>query len=393
MVIERFTFAGTPRVHFGIGTFSKGHEIVAAYGTRVLVVTGKRSLQSSGKWNLLLQALAANEMEHWHFAIGGEPSPEVVDQACSELRGKPVDAVLAVGGGSVVDAGKAISAMLPQAGSVLDYLEGVGTRAHSGAKVPFIAVPTTAGTGSEATKNAVLSRVGTSGFKKSLRHDNFIPNDVIIDPELSLSCPARVTAACGMDAFTQLLESYVSTEASPMTDALAVSGMRYVADHLVAAATTGADDVEARAGMAYASFLSGVTLANAGLGVVHGLAGPIGGFFDIPHGVVCGTLIGGATRLNVEALQRKKDEGKAALEKYATIGRLLSGTESQDIAYCCNLLIEKIETWTKTVELPLLSDYGVRPSDIDKIVEKASNKNNPVKLNQEEIREILRCQA
>jgi alcohol dehydrogenase class IV len=280
--------------------------------------------------------------------------------------------------------------MLPLGGSVLDYLEGVGTGAvHSGEKVPFVAIPTTSGTGSEATKNAVLSRIGPDGFKKSLRHDNFVPDVVVLDPQLMLSCPPNITAACGMDAFTQLLESYVSTNASPMTDTLAFSGLEGIGRCLVPACTDGANDVEVRGGMAYAALMSGITLANAGLGVVHGLASPMGGCFDIPHGVVCGTLIGAATSTTIAKLMEKYDEKHPALRKYARVGALLCGAEEGDVSKGCELLMGKIDEWTEMLGIPRLGAYGIQESDFDKIIAGTGSKNNPVMLEPDEIREIL----
>ncbi len=191
------------------------------------------------------------------------PVVGLVDEVVSRHRRDTPDWVLAIGGGSAVDAGKAISAMLPQSGSVKDFLEGREVRKHDGRKLPFIAVPTSSGTGSEATKNAVLSEVGENGFKSSLRHDNFMPDIAVIDPELMRSCPPGVTAACGLDALTQLLESWVSSKASPITDALALSGLEHVAAGFLRACEDGENDLEARGHMAYAALLSGLTLAKS----------------------------------------------------------------------------------------------------------------------------------
>ena len=190
-----------------------------------------------------------------------------------------IDVVLSTGGGSVIDAGKAVSAMLRVEGSVAEYLEDVGTRKHPGTKVPFVAVPTTAGTGCEATRNAVLSRVGPDGFKKSLRHDNFLPDAAVVDPVLTLSCPPDITAACGLDALTQLLESFVSTKASVLTDVLALSGLEHIGNSLVPACTNSGQDIDMRANLSYAALMSGITLTSAGLGTVHGFASSIGGLF------------------------------------------------------------------------------------------------------------------
>lgn len=388
-MISGFTFARTPKIYFGSGKFNEINKIIAGFGQTVLLVTGAKSLKNSGKLDNLLKSFENYSIDTFLCSIHREPSPDLIDEIVSEFKENHIDVVLAIGGGSVIDAGKAISAMLLQQDSVLNYLEGIGTKDHNGVKIPFIATPTTAGTGSEATKNAVLSQVGPDGFKKSLRHDNLVPDVAVIDPELARSCPPKVTAACGMDAFTQLLESYVSSNASPMTDALAYSGIKYLKDNLVPAYSTNADDVQVRAAMAYASLISGITLANAGLGIVHGLASPIGGFFDIPHGVVCGTLIGEATKVNIEYLKNKTGSDDSALQKYAEIGRLVSGSDSQNIKYCCNLLIEQIDEWTELLELPHLNEYGINASDLDKIIEKTANKNNPIRLGKKEIKKIL----
>jgi alcohol dehydrogenase len=386
-----FAFSGIPVVSFGPGEFRRVPRLVKEMGDHALVVTGVSSLERSGKWDELIKGLTEESIRFSRVTLQGEPSPDFVDEMVSRFRERGIQVVLAVGGGSVADAGKAISAMLPQDASVNEFLEGIGNRTHNGEKLPFIAVPTTSGTGSEATKNAVLSEVGPQGFKKSIRHDRFVPDVAVIDPELMLSCPPAVSAACGMDAFTQLLESYVSTRASPFTDALAYSGLSFLKDSLVPACTTEGEDIEKRVAMAYASLVSGITLANAGLGVVHGLASPIGGLFSIPHGVVCGTLVGAETRVNIERLRGQEQKDSIALRKYAEIGALLSGRDyrEEDILPCCDLLIERIDSWTETLAIPRLSEYGILASDLDRIARSAGNKNNPVALSEKEIRDLV----
>lgn len=386
MVISAFTFAKTPKILFGAGQFNKLADLVSAYGKNVLLITGAASFRNSDRWGRLVDSLYGKSI--FDFVIKSEPSPETIDIAVEKFKDKDISVVVAIGGGSVVDAGKAVSAMLPQKGLVLEYLEGVGTRNHDGRKIPFIAVPTTSGTGSEATKNAVLSRIGPDGFKKSLRHDNLVPDIAVVDPELTLSCPSDLTAACGMDAFSQLFESYVSTNASPMTDALALSGLQLTKDNLIAFCQDGGGkDIVVRTAMSYASLISGITLANAGLGIVHGLASPIGGYFDIPHGVVCGTLVAAAAQINIEALRRVDDN--VSLEKFALVGAMLTGCDSIWIDKCCTLLIETLDSWVQTLNIPRLGKYGITESFLDKIVDAASNKQNPVKLSKNEIKQIL----
>jgi alcohol dehydrogenase class IV len=282
-----------------------------------------------------------------------------------------------------------VSAMLRQEGLVTDFLEGVGTRIHDGRKVPFIAVPTTAGTGSEATRNAVISRPGKNGFKKSLRHDNFMPDAALVDPELALGCPADITAACGMDALTQLLESLVSTKASPMTDALCISGLQGFGTALQRCVMQDPKDLDSRSRLAYGAYLSGLTLANAGLGVVHGFAPVIGALKGMPHGKVCGSLLAAATRENIASLMAQ-DPGHPALEKYARAGWILAGrTPEADRASGCGRLMDLLDRWTKSFDMPRLGAYGITAAGIGQVVAETGQKNNPVDLSKEAMKRIL----
>jgi alcohol dehydrogenase class IV len=278
--------------------------------------------------------------------------------------------------------------MLPIQDSVKNYLEGVGTKSHPGDKIPFVAVPTTSGTGSEATKNAVLSEVGEAGYKKSLRHDRFVPDVAIVDPALTVSCPPATTAASGMDAFTQLLESYVSTAANPITDALAFEGLKHISNALLKVYRDG-DDLEARTDMALASYLSGITLANAGLGLVHGFASAIGGYFDIAHGVICSALMGPANEVTVRKLRAGDTKAATALHKYAAVGKLFSGLGDKTEAYYVDHLLSVIANYTHELEIPNLATFGVKPADLDRIVKASDNKNNPIALDREEMIEVL----
>ncbi|QWR76106.1 iron-containing alcohol dehydrogenase [Candidatus Magnetomonas plexicatena] len=388
-MINPFTFAKTPFVHFGADKFQSLGKIVANTANTIILLTGGKSLSDSGKLEALSDDFKKHAITFHHETITTEPTPELIDKISDKYRNYNIAAVVAIGGGSVVDAGKAVSAMIPIDGSVFDYLEGVGKGLnHSGKKLPFIAVSTTAGTGSEATKNAVLSRVGKDGFKRSLRHDNFVPDIAVIDPLLHLSCPSNVTAACAMDAFTQLLESFLSTKASPVTDALSFDAIHLCRKNIVLSATTHAGDPEVRASMAYAAFISGVTLANAGLGVVHGFASSIGSYFDIPHGVVCGTLVGACTRKNIARLKEiAKDipSANAALHKYSQATAALTNSTSHEL----NALTGKIDEWTELLKIPKLSAYGVKLTDLEKIASETGIKENPVTLSKNDLIEIL----
>lgn len=325
-----------------------------------------------------------------------EAGPQVVDAIveAEHAAHDAADVVIGFGGGSAVDAGKALSAALILPGSIREYLEGVGTRSPDGKKVPFIAIPTTAGTGSEVTKNAVLSDI-TAGYKKSLRHDNYVPDLTLIDPELQLSCPRDVTAASGMDAVTQLLEALLSTRSSPLTDALAIDGLVHAGRSYARAVERGDSDVDARAGMAYAAYLSGRCLANAGLGVVHGLAGPAGAHSAVPHGLVCGALLRPATERLVSRL-RSEPAGSAALVKLAGAGYALTGsalhaaaTGERTTEDGLARLLTRLAEFERIASFPRLSAYGLTPEIADQVAGEASNKNSPVDFTESERRELL----
>ena len=392
--VGAFSVSRLPRIVFGAGTFQRLPDIIAEYGRHALVVTGGRSLRKSARWQELLHGLSAAGIGLQDISVDGEPSPQFVDVAVDAYRAKDIDVVLGIGGGSTLDAAKAIAGLLPSGNSVMNYLEGVGRDVpYTGPAVPFVAVPTTAGTGSEATKNAVLSVQGEEGFKKSFRHDALVAQVAVVDPELLATCPPDVIAANGMDAFTQLLESYVSARASPFTDALAVSGMQAVREGFFAAWRGGNSPQAAhgRACMAYAALLSGITLAHAGLGSVHGLASPIGAYYPIPHGVVCGTLVAPATEVNVRALKHR-DPQNPALEKYASIGQLLAETPPRDSQAARSELVRVLYEWTARLKIPMLGKYGIDDSHVAKIVagsRGSSMKTNPIVLTDKEVAEII----
>ena len=386
---QPFSFTGMPKLIFGAGKTDQLASIVYAFGGRVLFVTGSGSLERSGYFARIVQDLTGIHVKVHHCRIGGEPSPQIVDEIVARHREKKIQVVLAVGGGSVIDAGKAIAAMLEEGGSVVDFLEGVGTRQPSGRSLPIVAVPTTSGTGSEATKNAVISQIGSQGFKKSLRHDNYIPRVAVIDPVLCMTAPQPVTAACGMDALTQLIESYVSTKASPLTDALAMDGMRYLIPALPRVCGQGADDVGCRSAVAYGAFLSGVTLAHAGLGVVHGTAGPMGGLIAVPHGVACANLLPFAVKATIDNLVAvDTPSSTAAVEKFAMIGKLF-GAVCHAPADCCRHLVARLYEWLDALAIPRLGRFGMTADKVERLVEIAADKNNPLPLTKEQIRQMI----
>lgn len=386
-MIEPFSFAPVPQLHFGENKLSHLSSLIKKYGSDILLVTGARSFPTSRSGHELLQRFRDEGIQWEHFPVAAEPSPALVDHAVTKYSSGHPMCVVAIGGGSALDAGKAISAMLPLHAPVKDYLEGVGNKAHPGKKIPFIAIPTTSGTGSEATKNAVISEIGGNGFKRSLRHDSFVPDIAIVDPLLTVNCPPGTTASSGMDAFTQLLESYVSTAANPMTDSLALEGLKRIAASLLVAYKDG-HNLEARADMSLASYFSGITLANAGLGLVHGFASPIGGYFEIPHGVICSTLMSRCNQVTVRKL-RKTNTNPRALKKYALVGRLFSADKMRSDDYYIDMLLDRIESWTREMKIPSLAHFGVSSEHFLKIVRSTDNKNNPIKLDESEMMEVL----
>ncbi len=392
---KAFQVARLPEIRFGNGVLDQLPEILAHHGKHALLVTGRRSLQQTPRWQHLLDALLHAGVDWQQIRVEDEPSPELVDAAVDRHRDDRIDAVVGIGGGSVLDAAKAIAGLLRSGTSVLDHLEGVGRGLpYTGPSVPFIAVPTTAGTGSEATKNAVLSRRGRDGFKKSFRDDRLIAQVALVDPSLLESCPKEILAANGMDAFTQLLESYVSLRASPFTDALASSGMQAFRDGFWQAWQT--DDPLAQQGLqklAYASLCSGIALAQCGLGSVHGLASPLGAYFPIPHGVVCGTLVAAAAHCNIEALRKRAPNGPA-LRKYAEAGILLSGRMYASETAAQDGLCDLLEEWTTRLALPRLGTFGMDESDIGRVVARCrggSMQTNPLVLTDQELAELLRA--
>lgn len=386
-----FEIARLPRILFGAGRVAELPALAAGFGRRALLITGSRAWSGSSWWQPLMDGLAGLGVETRHLRVEDEPSPQMVDEAVAAHRDWQPAVVVAVGGGSVLDAAKAVAGLLPHKTQVLDHLEGVGRGVpYNGPATPFIAVPTTAGTGSEATKNAVLSVRGPGGYKKSFRHDALVAQVALVDPELLASCPRGLMAAQGMDAFTQLLESYVSTRSNPMTDALAWSGMEAFRDGFFPALD---GHPEGRARIAYGSLVSGICLAQTGLGSVHGLASPLGAFFPIPHGVVCGTLLAEATEINIRAL-REREPHNPALGKYARVGRLLlqEGVDGGE-HHALDGLVALLRQWVERLEIPRIGGYGMAEADIPQVVAASggnSMKTNPLPLNDGELAELLR---
>lgn len=381
-MIPGFEFATAGRVVFGSGARRSLGDILARLGRRVLVVGGASRRHDA--W--LDPLLAEHALVRADFSAAGEPTLDTARAGAAAARAAGCDVVLGIGGGSALDAAKAIAALAPQPNDVLDYLEVIGKGALLTAHpLPCVAVPTTAGTGSEVTRNAVLTSP-EHGVKVSLRSPAMLPQAAVVDPELTLSLPPDVTAATGLDALAQLVEPFVSVKRQPLTDAVCREGLARVSWALRRACDDPTDR-GAREAMSLASLCGGIALANAGLGAVHGFAGPIGGMVPGPHGAVCAILLPGVMEANL-AVGRRRDDG-ALVDRYAEIARLLTGRPTAGpadaVAWVRQLVTE--------LAIPPLAAYGLTRDDIPVVVEKAtqasSMKSNPVILPDDVLAAIL----
>ncbi len=379
----KFEFATATRITFGDGSLQQVGSLAAGMGQRALVVVGGSLPRARG----LLDKLEEAGIEQTLFQVTHEPTVELVRQGVDLAREEKCDLVIGFGGGSVLDGAKAISAMLTNEGDLFDYLEVIGRGlplAHRSA--PMIAIPTTAGTGTEVTRNAVLASQ-ENRVKVSMRSPLMLPHLALIDPELTYSMPPQITANTGLDALTQVMEPYVSFRANPLTDALCLEGMKRVSRSLLQAYRS-PDDRDARQDMAIGSLFGGLALANAGLGAVHGFAGPLGGMFSAPHGAVCGLLLPIVMETNVTALRTRQPDSEA-LRRYDEIARIVTG----DLSAKAVDGVAWIQALCDQLGVPSLAEYGVTVADIPGVVAKASvassMKANPIKLTPEELGAII----
>lgn len=377
--ISAFDFATATRIIFGAGKLRDAGPIARELGRRALVVIGK-SAGAIQRVEPLLAALMQDGVEYATFSVAGEPTIDVVRAGTARARDERCELVIGFGGGSAIDTAKAVAALLTNEGDVLDYLEVIGKgKPLTKPSAPCMAIPTTAGTGSEVTRNAVLGS-SEHKVKVSLRSPLMLPRVALVDPELTYDLSPDVTASTGLDALTQLIEAFVSIRANALTDPLCRDGIRRAARSLRRAYENGGDQT-AREDMSLAALFSGLALANAGLGVVHGFAAPIGGMFPAPHGAVCATLLPHVMEVNLRALRMRQPEGEA-LRRFAEVDGFLDG----------NALVWIRETCC-AMKIPLLSSYGVTPADFPLLAERAaaasSTRGNPIALTSDELREIL----
>jgi len=376
-----FEFATASKIIFGPGTVKQVPGIVRGMGRRVLLVTG-----GGGRAWGITDNLSPAEFEVVHFKVGSEPTIESVSEGVAIARATGCEVVIGLGGGSTIDCAKAIAALTPNTGEITDYLEviGNGKNLHF-PPLPYIAIPTTAGTGAEVTKNAVIHSP-EHRVKVSLRSPLMFPDVAVVDPGLTLSMPPAVTASTGMDALTHLLESFVSNQSNPLTDALCREGIRRISSSLKRVFTNG-EDLDARENMAMASMLGGIALANVRLGAVHGFAGPMGGMFPAPHGAVCAALLPAVMEINIRLI--REQELHSCLEKYREVAQMLTGIPGATATDGIRWVKEMVEY----LGIPRLSAFGLSASGFSTLAEKAraasSMKGNPVLLREEDLIEIL----
>ncbi len=379
----RFEFATTTGIIFGPGTIREVAPLAAEMGKRAFVVTG----QSLERAEALLKDINKQGIEYVTFSVTGEPTTITAKTGIEQARRAKSDLVIGIGGGSALDTGKVIAAMLTNIGELEDYLEVVGHgKPLIQSPVPYIAIPTTAGTGAEVTQNAVLS-VPEHQVKVSLRGPFMSARLAVVDPVLTHSMPPPITASTGLDALTQLMEAYVSNKANPLTDGICREGLKRAGRSLLRAFENG-NDSTAREDMAVASLFSGLALANAKLGAVHGLAGPLGGMISAPHGTICARLLPYVMEANVTAL-RKRAPGSPALTRYVEIAQLLNGgtaTTVDGVEWVRNICVE--------LKVPSLSEFGLKEQDFPTVVAKSqkssSMKGNPISLTDDELTAILK---
>ncbi|HEY3289196.1 MAG TPA: iron-containing alcohol dehydrogenase [Anaerolineae bacterium] len=379
----RFEFATANRIVFGPGSIAEAGKVIATFGNRALVLTGASGARSS----VLLEKLAAANITATLLPVTGEPTVEGVKQGAERAVGDQCDVIVGFGGGSAIDSAKAIAALAANGGEPLDYLEVIGKgKPLTKTSLPCVAIPTTAGTGAEVTRNAVLMSLEHK-VKVSLRSASMLPRAAIVDPELTLSLPLAVTASTGMDALAQLIEPFVSIKANPITDSFCREGMRRAARSLQRTYEHG-DDRTAREDMACASLFGGLALANSGLGAVHGFAGPIGGLFPIPHGAVCACLLPIVMEVNLHALRERQPDSHI-LQKYDEIAQILTANPnatSQDG-------VNWVQELCSALRIQPLRAFGIDDKSVPELIEKSavasSMQANPLKLTYDELREIL----
>jgi len=379
----KFQFSTANQIYFGPGSVNHIAPLAAERGQRPLVLTGRTTERAAG----LIDALNERGMEITRQAVTAEPTVDTTLEAVDKARRAACDVVVGIGGGSVIDTGKVVAAMITNSGQLEDYLEVIGkARPLIHPSAPYIAVPTTAGTGSEVTHNAVLGSA-QHRVKVSMRSRFMLPELAVIDPELTLSLPPAITAVTGLDAFTQLMEAFVSSQSNALTDGICREGLHRAARWLLPAYQNG-NNRNARENMCLASLFSGMALANAKLGAVHGIAGPLGGRISGAHGAICAALLPHVMEINIRALYKRAADSPL-LERYDELARILTGS--------ANARAEDGIRWVKdlcqTLQVESMAQLGMKKADFAAVAaqsRKASSmQGNPICLTEEELLEII----
>ena len=384
MSSTKFEFATADWIIFGENSAKRIADNALTLGSKPLIITGKNQTRCK----FLLDNFTRKNIEFEIFSVNGEPTTKVVTECLDLAKRSKTDVIIGIGGGSAIDTGKAVSALITNGGELLDYLEVIGRgKPITKATIPFIAVPTTSGTGTEVTKNAVI-KSNEHSVKVSLRSPFMLPDISILDPVLTYSMPKEVTASTGLDAFTQVIEPYVSIKANMLTDAICKEGIKRISRSLLKAFNN-ANDKKAREDMCIGSLFGGIALANAKLGAVHGFAGPMGGMINAPHGVICGILLPYVIKTNIKALQERKPSSEV-FKKYEKVAKIVTKNEKAkpgDLIRWTDELYEKLN-------MPHLSEVDLKEEQIEELVEKAkisnSMKGNPIVLTDEELRSIIK---
>ncbi|MDP8223319.1 MAG: iron-containing alcohol dehydrogenase [Candidatus Lernaella stagnicola] len=383
IIPDPFEFACGPKIIFGAGRFAELPALLATCGKRVLCLTGEVSFKTDAKWGAFHVAAAAQGVRISHVAVGATPSDVWVDEICAKYRDEPIDTVVGIGGGRVVDSAKLVAVGLAASQPMRDWVSEAYRE-----RLPLVVVPTTSGVGAEVSPAVVYTLPDDPRRVAEIRHDHFAPDLAVIDPELMLGCPLPLSAAAGLTALTHLLESYVSRRANALSDAIAFSGVLHLRESFPAFFANGEDTVLPRANLAYASLLAGIARANAGSGVVHGLALQLAGRHGISYGVACGTLLPVAVGVNIHVLRHVQPD-ELILAKYAMLGHLFSGLEPADINAGCDALITTLNDWINVMQLPRLGDFGVETDVIADLAAATDVGDNAVEITNDDVKNII----
>jgi len=376
-----FNFISPQKIYFGAGKIIMLPDLIPVSVSKIFIVVSK-SAAANIKISEIINKLKTSYEVKIYDKVQGEPTVKSVAECTELVRSHNPSLIISIGGGSVIDTAKAAAGFAPNSGELTDYIEGVGKNKQlANCPINHIAVPTTSGTGSEMTKNAVIKGIDID-FKRSLRHDSMVPSTVIIDPNLTVSVPPKTTAYSGMDAITQLIESYISKKSNAFTDALALEGLQRAGESLIMAYSNGSD-IEARTNMSYASALSGMCLANSGLGAVHGIAAGLGASAGVPHGLACAVLLSKVIKLNAPHIH----------EKASPLCKALTGNCSGNSDTDTKAIIEYIASLTKRLDIP--DDFSqfcitqTKAQEIIKNVSSSSMSGNPYKMSEQEILSLI----